>query len=151
MAGDDQADGIGGVGTADGARGARVAERGGELAVAARFSVGNGDQRRPHAFLKLRALGRERQGELTEFPGEVGVHLLFDRGDQRTRVTYWVTFFREALAEPGEVAEGGGDDGAGVVDGDGEGAAGRGESGGVEGHAGAGWLNCQRCAVARLR
>ena len=77
VAGDDQTDGIGGVGAADGARGARVAEGCGESAVAAGFTVGNRDECGPDAVLKISAFGGERHREIAELSGEIRVNFFF--------------------------------------------------------------------------
>src|SRR5436305_9417563 len=57
----------------------------------------------------------------------------------------------EPAAEGRFVAEGGGDHGAGVVDGGGEFADWSRERVEEVSHVGKGWLSCQRCVVARLR
>ena len=56
----EQADGIGGVGAADGARGPGITEFGGELAVATNLSKRNRDECSPYALLKLGSLRGQR-------------------------------------------------------------------------------------------
>jgi hypothetical protein len=64
MAGNEQADGIGGIRAADGAGGTRVAQFRGKFTVGAGLTKRDALERTPHALLKRRAARGERQTEL---------------------------------------------------------------------------------------
>ena len=75
MAGDDQADGVGAVGAADGACGGRVANLDRDISVAACFAEGDLLESGPDFFLEGGADKIEGQIEITMFASEIGEDL----------------------------------------------------------------------------
>ena len=77
VTGHDDGDGIAAVGCSDGAGGVGVAELTGELAVAAGFAEGNGEQGFPYILLEWRAAHVEADVEVLALAGEVFGELAF--------------------------------------------------------------------------
>ncbi|MNE67098.1 hypothetical protein D3C80_1626880 [compost metagenome] len=72
------------------------------LAVAARLAIGDVAQRLPHAALKRRALGRERQREALQLAGEIGPELC-KIGRQRLAVSPPAALIRQRAQAVHEV------------------------------------------------
>src|SRR5712692_6645055 len=75
MAGNDDRNGIGTVCQAHGARGVRVADASGQLAVGDGLAVGDLAKLLPDSLLKGGALGREREVKGFKVSGEIGAEL----------------------------------------------------------------------------
>jgi hypothetical protein len=75
VTGDDQTDGIRGVGSAYRTRRARIAHLVCDLAIGAGFTERNFPQCRPNAFLKCCAIWSELEGEMGAFAAEKLAHL----------------------------------------------------------------------------
>lgn len=75
VAGDDDTDGVGGVGLAHGAGGAGWTERTGDVAVAARFAIRDREKRTPNALLVRGAFELEGEVEYAQLACEVKFEL----------------------------------------------------------------------------
>ena len=149
VAGHEKADGVRGIGPAHCPRGARLAELRGEFAISPRFTKWNQLQRGPDALLKDRAARSERNRETLPALDEIFLNLAAYFGDASWIANEFAR--REALTKSGHSTESRGKHSAGRVNGYRK-FADRSRKCIIElFHGGVGWLNCQRCAVARLR
>lgn len=121
----DQTNRVGSVRAADGSRSGGTAYLSRDLCIRARLAKWDRLERGPHRLLEIRARRGERKIEFAPLAREILEHLL--AGDPpRGSVTYYVTLSQTA-AEDGGVAEGGREHGTVGIDGNREGAEGRGK------------------------